>query len=169
MIVDSSKFKKGRLSLLAHVQCKGDGWINLCTTIEGRKWTGNIRLRVACLLPACSYSYHIFSLCRLITLIIHNFHSVSPPTKNLGLPLSQIFPTIDSLPASWLTIRILWLDCSSEHLGFCFLQFLHCCFCLVPFGRLSWLFVSFLAHVNILYHIVSYRIIRNVGVVPRRK
>jgi len=34
-------------------------------------------------------------------------------------------------------------------------------FCLVPCGRLSWLLVSFWGHVNIVHHIVSYRIIAN--------
>jgi len=33
-------------------------------------------------------------------------------------------------------------------------------FCLVPCGRLSWLFASFWAHVNILHRIVSYHIKR---------
>jgi len=32
-------------------------------------------------------------------------------------------------------------------------------FCLVPCGRLSWLLVSFWAHVNIVHHIISYHII----------
>ena len=32
------------------------------------------------------------------------------------------------------------------------------CFCLVPCGRLSWLLVSFWAHVSIVHRIVSYRI-----------
>jgi len=41
---------------------------------------------------------------------------------------------------------------------FSFFSFLHYCFrFLVPWGRLSWLFVSFLAYVNIVYCIVSYR------------
>jgi len=30
-------------------------------------------------------------------------------------------------------------------------------FCLVPCGTLSWLFISFLANVNVVYRIVSYR------------
>jgi len=38
--------------------------------------------------------YHIFSLCQLTTLTIHNSLSLSLPAQNL--PLSQIFPTIDS-------------------------------------------------------------------------
>jgi len=58
-------------------------------------------------LSCCSSSYHIFSLCQLTTLTIHN--SLSLPAQNL--PLSQIFPTRDSLPASGLTPRTLWLDC----------------------------------------------------------
>jgi len=38
-------------------------------------------------------------------------------------------------------------------------QFLHYSFCLVPCGRLSWLLVSFWAHVNIVHRIVTYRIV----------
>jgi len=41
-----------------------------------------------------SCSYHIFSLCQLTTLTIHNSLSLSLPAQNL--PLSQIFSTIDS-------------------------------------------------------------------------
>jgi len=46
--------------------------------------------------PPCSCSYHIFSLCQLTTLTIHNSISLSPPAQDLSL--SQIFPThhIDS-------------------------------------------------------------------------
>ena len=53
--------------------------------------------------PACSCFYHISSLCQLTTLTIHNslFLSLTPQ----DLPLSQNFPTIDSLPASGLTPR----------------------------------------------------------------
>jgi len=47
---------------------------------------------------------------------ITNSLSLSLPAQNL--PLSQTFPTIDSLPASGLTPWTLWLDCS-EHLGSC--------------------------------------------------
>jgi len=50
---------------------------------------------------ACSCSYHVFSLCQLSTLTIHNSLSLSLPSQ--GLHLSQMFPTIDSLPASGLT------------------------------------------------------------------
>ena len=42
--------------------------------------------------------YHIFSLCQLTTLTIHNSLVLSLPPQDL--PLSQIFPTIDSLPTS---------------------------------------------------------------------
>jgi len=44
--------------------------------------------------PTCSCSHHIYSLCRLTTLTIHNSLSLSLPVQDL--PLSQIFPTIDS-------------------------------------------------------------------------
>jgi len=56
-----------------------------------------------CLCPACSCSYHIFSLCQLNTLTIHNSLSLSLQAQDL--PLSEIFPTIDSFPASGLTPR----------------------------------------------------------------
>jgi len=61
-----------------------------------------------CLWLAFSCCYDIFSLCQLTTLTIHNSLSVSLPVQNL--PLLQIFPTIDSLPASGLTPQCLWLD-----------------------------------------------------------
>ena len=53
---------------------------------------------VSALPDACSY--HSFSLCQLT---IHNSLSLSLPAQDL--PLSQIFPSIDSLPASGLTPR----------------------------------------------------------------
>ena len=52
---------------------------------------------------ACSCSYHIFSLCQLTILTIHNSLSLSLPPQDLPLP--QIFLTIDSLSASGLTPR----------------------------------------------------------------
>jgi len=57
-------------------------------------------LRLTCLCP-----YHIFSLCQLTTVTVDNSISLSLSAQNL--PLSQIFPTIDSLPASGLTPRTL--------------------------------------------------------------
>jgi len=67
-----------------------------------------VPLSLACL-SICSYSYHIFSLSQLTTLTIHNSLSLSLPVQDLSL--SQIFPTIDSLPASRLTPRTSRLDC----------------------------------------------------------
>jgi len=61
----------------------------------------------------------LVSLCQLTTLAIHNSLSRLLPAQDL--PLSQTFPTIDSLPASGLTPRTLLLTVSSEHLGFLFL------------------------------------------------
>jgi len=58
----------------------------------------------------------LVSLCQLITLAIHNSLSRLLPVQDL--PLSQTFPTIDSLPASGLTARTLLLTISSEHLVF---------------------------------------------------
>ena len=62
-----------------------------------------------CLCPACSRSYHIFSLCQFTTLTIHNPLSLSLPAQDL--PLSQIFPIIHSFPASGLTPQTSRLDC----------------------------------------------------------
>ena len=52
------------------------------------------------------------------------FHSGSRP-----IPFPQIFPTIDSLPASGLTSRLYDWSVSSEHLGFYFLVFFISLFC----------------------------------------
>jgi len=94
------------------------------------------------------------SLCQLTTLTIHNSLSLSRPPQDL--PLSQIFPTIDSLPASGLhdstyfTTGAFLLSISV----FCFTFFI-ILFCFIPCGRLSWLLVSFWAHVNIVNRVVS--------------
>jgi len=45
----------------------------------------------------------------------------------------------------------------SEHLRFFGFSFFIILFCSVPCDRLSWLLVSFWAHVNIVNRIVSYR------------
>jgi len=51
---------------------------------------------------------------------------------------SQIFPTINSLPALGLTPRLYDWSVSSEHLGFLFLVFfISLFFVVVPCGRLS--------------------------------
>jgi len=44
--------------------------------------------------------------------------------------------------------------------GFFVFSFFVTLFCLVPCGRLSWLLVSFWAHVNIVHRIAWYRIVR---------
>ena len=63
----------------------------------------------ACDDTVCTYSQvHFFSLCQLTTLTTHNSFSLSLPAQDLPLP--QIFPTIDSLPASGLTPRTSRLD-----------------------------------------------------------
>jgi len=79
--------------------------------------------------------------------------SLSPRAQDLRL--SQIFPTIDSLPALGLTPWTLYWTVFSEHLGFCY-YFLRYSLCSVPWGRLSWLFVSFWAHVNISVQCVQF-------------
>jgi len=108
-----------------------------------------------CLWLACSCSYHLFSLCLLTTFIIYNSLILSPPAQNLYL-LPQIFPTIDFLPASRLAPRTLWLDRFFWAPCFLCYSFLHYCFSfLVLCGRLSWLFFSFWAHINIVHRIVS--------------
>ena len=71
-----------------------------------------------CFWPACSCSYHIFSLCQLTSLTIDNSLSLSLPAQDL--PLSRIFPTIGFLPASgWLYGHYDW-TIPSQHLRFCF-------------------------------------------------
>ena len=103
--------------------------------------------------PSCSCSCHFFSLCQLPTLTIHNSLSLSLPAQDLPLP--QIFPP-HRLPSSLrtdstdfttgpflLSISVLFLVSSL----FFFVWF--------PCGRLSWLHVSFWAHVNIVHHIIT--------------
>jgi len=97
-----------------------------------------------------------------VPLTIHNSLSLSLPAEDLRL--SQIFPTIDSLPASGLTPQTSRPDrfFSASPFYVCF-SFFSIIFCLVPCGRLSWLLVSCWAHVNIVYRIVSYRIVSSTG------
>jgi len=52
------------------------------------------------------------------TLAVHNSLPLSLPAQDL--PLSQIFPTTDSLPASGLTTQTYDRTVTSEHLGFSF-------------------------------------------------
>ena len=68
------------------------------------------RINFSVYITTCSCSCHIFSLCQLNTLTIHNHNSISLLLLAQDLPLSQIFSTIDSLSASELTPRILLLD-----------------------------------------------------------
>jgi len=108
---------------------------------------------------ACSCSYHIFSVCQLTTLTIHNSRSLSLPPEDL--PLSQIFPTIDFLQASGLAPRTLWLDhffwaCWVVVFSLLLLFFWVLC------GRLSWLFVSYCVHINIVYRIIGHNVERCV-------
>jgi len=73
---------------------------------------------------------HLLTLDQLTTLTIHNSLSLSLPAQDL--PFSQIFPTIDSLPASGQTPRLYVWSVSSEHLGFLFLVFFISLFVVVP-------------------------------------
>jgi len=82
-----------------------------------------------CLWLACCCSCHVSFCINTPLLTIHISLTLSLPAQNL--PLLQTFPTADFLPASFLVLC----------------------------GRLSWLFVRFWAHVNIVYRIVSYRIV----------
>ena len=84
-----------------------------------------------------------------------SFCGLSLPAQDLPLP--QIFPPIDSLPASGLTPRTSQLDRFFWASLFYVFSFFIILFCLVPCGRLSWLLVTFWAHVNIVHRIVSYR------------
>jgi len=91
--------------------------------------------------PATSSDSH-----QLTTLTIHNSLCLLP---SQDLPISQIFPTIDSLwPQDWLHRLYDW-TISSEHLVFCFFSLFIALFCLVLCSRLSCLCISFWAHVNI--------------------
>jgi len=84
--------------------------------------------------------------------------SITPSLFHSGsnLPLPQIFPTIDFLSGprtdstDFITGPFLL---SILILFFSFLQYSFCL--LVLCGRLSWLFVSFWVHINIVYHLVS--------------
>jgi len=58
--------------------------------------------------------------------------------------------------ASGLTPRTSRLDRFFWASPFYVFSFFIILFCLVPCGRLSWLLVSFWAHVNIVHHIISY-------------
>jgi len=60
--------------------------------------------------------------------------------------------------ASGLTPRTSRLDRFFWASPFYVFSFFIILFCLIPCGRLSWLLVSFWAHVNIVYHIISYHI-----------
>jgi len=63
---------------------------------------------------------------------------------------------INSLPASGLTPRTSRPDRFFRAYPFYVSSFLIILFCLVPCGILSWLLVSFWAHVNIVHHIISF-------------
>jgi len=89
----------------------------------------------------------------ILALTVHNSLTVSLPAPNL--PLSPIFHTVDSLPASGLTPQI-----GPFLRGFLFFFHYSFCFFLIPCGRLSCLPVSFWAHEKLFmvpYRIVSYR------------
>jgi len=81
---------------------------------------------------------------------IHNSLSLSLPAQ---CSRSTFFTNFyhHTLPSS--LHRLYDWTVFSEHLRFFCFQFLHYSFCLVPCSRLSWLFVSFWAHINS----VSYR------------
>ena len=91
----------------------------------------------------------------ITTKIVFDRGSVPDPTMGAPgatLPLPQIFRPIDSLPASGLTPRTSRLDRFFWASPFYVFSFFIILFCLVPCGRLSWLLVSFWAHVNIVHH-----------------
>ena len=107
--------------------------------------------------PHFSPSVSVLPVHAPTTLTIHNSLCLSLPAQDLPLP--QIFPTIDSLPASEMTPRTSRLDRFFWASSLYVFSFFIILFCLVPCGRLSWLLVSFWAHVNIVHHIISYHII----------
>ena len=78
-----------------------------------------------------------------------------PSCSGPYLRLSRIFRTVDSLLAPGLTPQTSWLDRFFWLFSvFCF-YFSSLLSFLVPCNRLSWLSVSFWAHENIVYHIIS--------------
>jgi len=88
-------------------------------------------------------------------LAIHNSISLSLSAQDQ--PLAQIFSIIDSLKTDSTDFMTGPFLLSISVFVFSFFITLSC---LVPCGRLSWLFVRFWAHVNknlIVYRIVSYR------------
>ena len=100
--------------------------------------------------------WFLVSLCQLTCLTIHNSLSLSLPAQDL--PLSQTF-----WPQDWLHVLYYWPFVLSISV-FVFSFFITLSwFGLVPCGRLSWLFVSFWAHVNIpcSASIISYHNILN--------
>jgi len=105
-----------------------------------------VSLPLTCIFPTTS-------LCWLTTFTIHN--SPTLLLLALNIPLSQIFPTIDSLPASGLTPRTYWLNRLFWASCFCLFCFLHYTFLVPCAAQLSWLPVSFWAHKN---RIVSYSV-----------
>ena len=98
-------------------------------------------------------SINVFSICWFtILIIIHNSVALSLPARNLTYPLSQNFPSINSLPATKLTHGLHDQTVSSEQLVFCFFVFFFVfnrpTFS-VLFGsvlHISWLSVSFWVH-----------------------
>jgi len=94
--------------------------------------------------PAPTTSRHS---CQLTALSVHKSLSLSLPAQNL--PLSPIFPNIDSLKDSGLTPRTLWLDRFIFWAAFLVFSLFFCF--LVPCSRLSWLFVSLGAHTDTVY------------------
>jgi len=77
-----------------------------------------------CLWLACSCSYHVYSLCQLTTLTIHNSLSLIPGSR----PTFFTNRSHHRLPSSsWMTPRTLWLDhffWASRFFAFSFFIFL---------------------------------------------
>jgi len=87
-------------------------FLSICLTVSLEstlQFSMSTSFQSLCLWLAFSCCYDIFSLCQLTTLTIHNSLSVSLLVQDL--PLLEIFPIIDSLPASGLTPWTLLLDC----------------------------------------------------------
>ena len=99
--------------------------------------------------PFCSY--HLFSLCQLTTLTIHNSLTLSVLAQDPYLVHKSFPPQTFFQPQDWprgpFLLSILVFVFSLFHYFFKGL--------LVLCGRLSQLFISFWAHINIVYCIVS--------------
>jgi len=120
---------------------------------------GNILVNLfSCSSFACGSSliFHRFSLILASKTLTYRFQaSELYRTKVWYTNTFAVFLISYVRPQDWLHGLHDW-TVSSEHLRFMFLVSSLFFFVWFPCGRLSWLHVSFWAHVNIVHHIISY-------------